>query len=68
MGAYFMATVLLMRANLPIENREGITSALPGIDFFSFHHLFDGTFTISSIVTTGLLYLKYIFSIKRKVM
>lgn len=66
MGAYFMATVLLMRANLPVTHRKGITTALEGIEFFTFHHVFDGTFTISSLLSTCLIYVKYLVSIKYK--
>lgn len=66
MGSYFMATVLLMRANLPETNRESMTSALSGVDFFSFHHLFDASFAISSVITAFVLYLKYVFKIKKK--
>jgi len=66
MGAYFIATVILMRANLPEVYRQGITNALNGIDFFTFHHIFDATFCISSIAAATLLYCKYFFRIKRK--
>ncbi|CAG9313515.1 unnamed protein product [Blepharisma stoltei] len=68
MGAYFMATVIMMRANLPEKKREAMTNALSGVDFFSFHHLFDGAFAISSVITAVILYLKYIFQIKKKTM
>lgn len=65
-GAYFMATVLLMRANLPEQNRAALTYALSGIDFNTFHHMFDAVFTISAILTAGLLYMKHKLSFKSK--
>jgi golgi pH regulator len=67
-GAYFMATVLLMRANIPEDKRESMTYALNGIDFDSFHHIFDVTFTISSVVTAALFYLKHKLSFKSKLL
>ena len=66
MGAYFMATVLLMRANLPVDMRKGLTDALKGVDFFTFHHLFDAAYTVSSLVTVLLLYVNYLVSVKHK--
>jgi golgi pH regulator len=65
-GAYFMASVLLMRANLPEEKRQSLTNALPGVDFNSFHHIFDAVFTVSAIITAFLIYLKHHFSHKSK--
>ena len=66
MGAYFMATVLLMRANLPVEMRQGLTDALTGVDFFMFHHWFDAAYTVASLVTALLLYVNYLVSVKHK--
>ena len=66
MGAYFFATVIMMRANLPESSRQSMSTAMSGIDFFSFHHIFDATFAISSIIVSLVLYVKYYFSIKKK--
>eukprot|EP00359_Climacostomum_virens_P008046 CAMPEP_0204916248 /NCGR_PEP_ID=MMETSP1397-20131031/14112_1 /ASSEMBLY_ACC=CAM_ASM_000891 /TAXON_ID=49980 /ORGANISM="Climacostomum Climacostomum virens, Strain Stock W-24" /LENGTH=435 /DNA_ID=CAMNT_0052088687 /DNA_START=577 /DNA_END=1881 /DNA_ORIENTATION=+ len=57
MGSYFLATVLLMRANMPVESRQGISNALDGLDFFTFHHIFDATFAVSSLTSAVVLYL-----------
>lgn len=66
MGSYFLATVLLMRANMPVNNRQGISNALDGLDFFTFHHIFDATFAVSSLISAVVIYLRYLFSIKLK--
>jgi hypothetical protein len=66
MGSYFLATVLLMRANMPVESRHGISNALDGLDFYTFHHIFDATFAVSSLSSAVVLYLRYLFSVKLK--
>lgn len=66
-GGYFMASVLLMRANIPEDKRGNLTDALAGIDFFTFHHLFDVTFTISAVVTALMLFIKHKWKYKKKI-
>lgn len=66
-GGYFMASVLLMRANIPEEKRGNLTNALSGIDFHRFHHLFDATFTISALLTAIMLLIKHKTKYKKKI-
>ena len=66
-GGYFMASVLLMRANIPEEKRGNLTNALAGIDFHRFHHLFDATFTVSAIVTAIMLLIRHKTKYKKKI-
>lgn len=66
-GAYFMATVLLMRANIPESKRANISTALSGVDFNTFHHIFDATFSISALITAILLLIKHKMHYKSKI-
>ena len=67
-GAYFIASALLMRANIPEDKRQSINTALPGIDFNSFHHMFDAAFTVSAILTILMLFIKHNLSYKSKLL
>ena len=67
-GAYFIATVLLMRANIPEHKRESLTYALSGIDFNTFHHMFDAAFAITAIITGVMLFIKHRLSYKSKIL
>lgn len=51
MSLYFVATVLLMRINLPEQYRLSITKVLGNIEFVYFHRWFDRVFIISALVS-----------------
>lgn len=56
MDAYFVATVLLMRMNLPPQFRLGITQVLgEDIQFAFFHRWFDVVFLGSAVVSVAVL-------------
>jgi hypothetical protein len=48
-GLYFLASVVLLRTQLPLVYRKGITVALGAFDFAIFSWIFDCLFVISSI-------------------
>ena len=60
-GLYFLASVVLIRTQLPLVYRKGITVALGPFDFAIFSWLFDCLFVLSSIcsVTYILRYTSY---------
>ncbi|MES1915836.1 MAG: hypothetical protein MHM6MM_007729 [Cercozoa sp. M6MM] len=58
MGAYFTACLLLMRMNLPLRFRRGITQVLGGLEFQFYHHWFDVIFVLAAVLSVGLLALR----------
>ena len=65
-GLYFMATVLLMKANLPEGFRNNFENALGNPKFVKFHHMFDATFTVTAVVTSVILVTRHKLKFKKK--
>jgi hypothetical protein len=65
-GLYFMATVLLMRANMPEGFRNNFENALDNPKFLKFHHMFDATFTVTAVVTSVILIVRHKLKFKKK--
>lgn len=55
-GFYFIASVVLLRTQLPIEYRKGVTLALGQFSFDYFEWLFDRIYIFSSALSFGLLW------------
>lgn len=66
MGMYFIASILLMRMNVPLQYRRIITSALGEVEFHFYHHWFDVIFILSAISTVALLYVNHNGGTKQK--
>ena len=56
-GFYFVASVVLLRIQLPIEYRKGVTLALGQFSFDYFEWLFDRIYIGSSTVSMVCLWL-----------
>jgi len=64
-GTYFVAGVVLLRAELPLRYRKGITVALgEDLPLNFYFWLFDAVFIISSILSIVLLYNEYYSKLK----
>lgn len=56
LGLYSVATLLLLRRQLPLRYREAVTRAVGAdVSFDSFHRAFHGTFILSVSLTVLLL-------------
>lgn len=54
LGSYCIAAIVLVRVNVPAQNRRGISAALGGeLEFSFYHRYFDELFLFSSIVTAA---------------
>jgi hypothetical protein len=66
MGLYFASSVILMRMNLPLEYRRGVSVVLGDIEFRFYHNWFDAMFVLAAIFTVFMFSLRIRFSSKRR--
>jgi hypothetical protein len=55
MGMYFVAMVLLMRMNMPVQYRSIITEVLGDLQFNFYHRWFDVMFLVAALCTIAML-------------
>ncbi|EGF80246.1 hypothetical protein BATDEDRAFT_11317 [Batrachochytrium dendrobatidis JAM81] len=64
MGFYFLSVVLMLRVNLPVQQRARIETIFGNVEFNFYLHWFDVIFFLSAITSMAILY--FIDQMKRK--
>jgi hypothetical protein len=59
MGMYFVAMVLLMRMNMPVQYRSIVTEVLGDLQFNFYHRWFDVMFLVAALCTIAILTLAH---------